>query len=102
MWDVIRPWILAARPKTLAAALVPVWIGTVLAERILGTNGISPGLAWCTLLSALAIQVGVNFRRRAQHPARLQRVTLPPQGRVKKAGSRASKPNTKPASRLAR
>ena len=58
MWDVIRPWLLAARPKTLPAALVPVWVGTVLAGR-LGT--VIDWLGWCTLISATAIQVATNF-----------------------------------------
>ena len=58
MWDVIRPWVLAARPKTLPAALVPVWVGTVLAGR-LGT--VVDWLGWCTLISATAIQVATNF-----------------------------------------
>ena len=58
MWDIARPWILAARPKTLPAALVPVWAGTVLAGRV-GTA--VEWLGWCTLLSATAIQVATNF-----------------------------------------
>jgi 1,4-dihydroxy-2-naphthoate octaprenyltransferase len=40
---------------------VPVWVGTVLAEHLVAGVGISYGLAWCTLLSALAIQVATNF-----------------------------------------
>ncbi|MFT4547731.1 MAG: 1,4-dihydroxy-2-naphthoate octaprenyltransferase [Verrucomicrobiales bacterium] len=54
----LKSWILAARPKTLPAALVPVWVGTVLAGR-LGTTDAT--LGWCTLLSAIAIQVATNF-----------------------------------------
>ncbi|MCC5862885.1 MAG: 1,4-dihydroxy-2-naphthoate polyprenyltransferase [Gammaproteobacteria bacterium] len=51
-------WLLAARPKTLPAALAPVLIGTVMAA--------SAGLAhWpaavAALLGALLIQVGTNF-----------------------------------------
>ncbi|MGI9239806.1 MAG: 1,4-dihydroxy-2-naphthoate octaprenyltransferase [Verrucomicrobiales bacterium] len=61
MLESIRHWLLAARPKTLPAAVVPVWIGTVLADRLLGDGGIKPVLAWCTLLSAVAIQVATNF-----------------------------------------
>ena len=58
MWDVIRPWVLAARPKTLPAALVPVWAGTVLAGQVGAVVG---WLGWCTLISATAIQVATNF-----------------------------------------
>jgi len=58
MWKVVRPWILAARPKTLPAALVPVWVGTVLAGRL---GGAIDWLGWCTLISATAIQVATNF-----------------------------------------
>ena len=61
MWEVVRPWILAARPKTLPAAIVPVWVGTMLGGVINVGRGINSGLAWCTLLSALAIQVATNF-----------------------------------------
>ena len=61
MMQSIRHWLLAARPKTLPAAVVPVWVGTVLAGRLLGGDGIDGGLAWCTLLSALAIQLATNF-----------------------------------------
>ncbi|TVQ44320.1 MAG: 1,4-dihydroxy-2-naphthoate polyprenyltransferase [Gammaproteobacteria bacterium] len=51
-------WLLAARPKTLPAALAPVLVGTVMAA--------SAGLAhWpaavAALLGALLIQVGTNF-----------------------------------------
>ncbi len=53
------PWLLAARPKTLAAAVVPVWAGSVLAWKL--TGGWSPLLAMCALLSAIAIQVATNF-----------------------------------------
>jgi len=52
-------WWLAVRPKTLPAAVVPVWVGSVLAWKL--TGGWSPGLTACALLSALAIQVATNF-----------------------------------------
>jgi 1,4-dihydroxy-2-naphthoate octaprenyltransferase len=52
-------WLLAARPKTLPAALVPVWVGSVLAWKL--TGAWSPGLTACALLSALAIQIATNL-----------------------------------------
>src|SRR5436309_2793478 len=51
----MNPWILASRPKTLSAAVVPVLIGTMLAPRI---NWL---LFACALLGALFIQIGTNF-----------------------------------------
>ena len=54
-----RSCFLAARPKTLPAAVVPVWAGCVLAWKLGGTfNG---WLAFCTLLGAVAIQIATNF-----------------------------------------
>jgi 1,4-dihydroxy-2-naphthoate octaprenyltransferase len=53
---VIRNWLLAARPKTLSAAVVPVMLGLALAPR-----PIHIGLAACTLFGALLIQVATNF-----------------------------------------
>lgn len=52
-------WILAARPKTLAAAVVPVMIGTALAAK--GPLPLDWWLFACTLGGALFIQIGTNF-----------------------------------------
>ena len=52
----IKNWILAARPKTLSAAVVPVMLGLALAPR-----PIHIGLAACTLFGALFIQIATNF-----------------------------------------
>ncbi|MEM7145411.1 MAG: 1,4-dihydroxy-2-naphthoate octaprenyltransferase [Verrucomicrobiota bacterium] len=55
----MKSWILAARPKTLLAGVVPVWLGCALAWRL---GGVFDGwLALCTLLSALGIQVATNL-----------------------------------------
>jgi len=53
---VIKNWLLAARPKTLSAAVVPVMLGLALAPR-----PIHVGLAACTLFGALFIQIATNF-----------------------------------------
>lgn len=48
-----------ARPKTLAAGVVPVWAGGVLAWKLSGEFD-----AWlwtCTLLGALCVQIATNF-----------------------------------------
>jgi len=48
-----------ARPKTLAAAVVPVWLGAVLAWKL---EKVFDLWLWsCTLLGALCIQVATNF-----------------------------------------
>ena len=50
---------LAARPKTLPAAIVPVWVGCVLAWKLSGA--FDPWLALWTLLGAITIQIATNF-----------------------------------------
>jgi 1,4-dihydroxy-2-naphthoate polyprenyltransferase len=68
----VKAWVLAARPKTLSASVVPVLVGTALAQRI----------EWltfsCALFGAVFIQIGTNlvndaldFRRGADTSERL-------------------------------
>ena len=54
-----RAILLATRPKTLSAAIVPVWAGCVLAWKLQGNWSLP--LAVCTLLGALCIQIATNF-----------------------------------------
>jgi 1,4-dihydroxy-2-naphthoate octaprenyltransferase len=55
----VTPWLLATRPKTLSAAVVPVLIGSALAAHE------PPAITWwvfaCALLGALLIQIATNF-----------------------------------------
>lgn len=55
----MKPYILAARPKTLPAAVVPVWVGCVLAYHLTGNWDIQ--LAVYTLMGAIWIQIATNF-----------------------------------------
>ena len=55
----LKSCVLAARPKTLPAAIVPVWVGCVLAWKL--TGGFDLALALCTLGGAVAIQIATNF-----------------------------------------
>jgi 1,4-dihydroxy-2-naphthoate polyprenyltransferase len=54
----VSPWILAARPRTLAAAVVPVAVGTACALHV---GGASWGVAIAALLGAALIQIGTNL-----------------------------------------
>jgi 1,4-dihydroxy-2-naphthoate polyprenyltransferase len=54
----VRTWLLAARPKTLTAAVAPVAVGTGLA---FGAGSGHWPLALAALLGALLIQVGTNL-----------------------------------------
>lgn len=56
---VLKSWILAARPKTLPAAVVPVWAGCLVAYSL--TGEFSLRLAFITVLGALFIQIATNF-----------------------------------------
>jgi 1,4-dihydroxy-2-naphthoate polyprenyltransferase len=51
----MSPWILAARPKTLSASVVPVLVGTALAHDIHGI------MFLCALFGAIFIQIGTNL-----------------------------------------
>lgn len=51
--------VMASRPKTLPAALVPVWLGCVLAKLLTGSW--NPAMAAWTLGGAVAIQIATNF-----------------------------------------
>lgn len=59
MNSTLKSCLLAARPKTLPAAIVPVWLGCVLAWKL--TGGFDLWLAICTLMGAIWIQIGTNF-----------------------------------------
>ncbi len=51
-------WLMAARPKTLWAAVAPVLLGTAFAVEAAAFHAPS---AFCALLAALLIQVGTNY-----------------------------------------
>jgi 1,4-dihydroxy-2-naphthoate polyprenyltransferase len=82
----VRTWLLAARPKTLTAALAPVAVGTGLA---FGAGAGRWPLALAALLGALLIQVGTNltndyydFRKGADTVERLGPVRVTQAGLV--------------------
>lgn len=53
-----RAWVLAARPATLTAALVPVLVGTAVAH---ATGGVRAGPALAALFGATMLQLTSNF-----------------------------------------
>jgi 1,4-dihydroxy-2-naphthoate octaprenyltransferase len=55
----LTPWLLAARPKTLSAAVAPVLIGSALAWRV--TQALDWRLFAFTLAGAVLIQIGTNL-----------------------------------------
>jgi 1,4-dihydroxy-2-naphthoate octaprenyltransferase len=55
----MKNWLLAARPKTLSAAVVPVLMGSALAAR--EPAGITWWVFVCALFGALLIQIATNF-----------------------------------------
>lgn len=80
----LRVWLMAARPKTLTAGLVPVAVGTGLAFGH-GLGRVFPALA--ALLGALLIQIGTNlvndyydFKKGADTPERLGPVRVTQSG----------------------
>jgi 1,4-dihydroxy-2-naphthoate octaprenyltransferase len=54
-----RIWLLAARPATLPAAIVPVLVGSGAALH--GAGVLNPRILIATLVAALLIQIGTNF-----------------------------------------
>lgn len=56
--SLISSWVLAARPKTLSAASVPVVVGSACAFEL---NGFRLGPALAALGGALLLQIGANF-----------------------------------------
>src|SRR6185369_11079199 len=52
----VNAWLLAARPKTLSAAVVPVMAGASLVRAPLNW-----GLLACTLIGAVLIQIATNY-----------------------------------------
>jgi 1,4-dihydroxy-2-naphthoate octaprenyltransferase len=54
----LRAWVIAVRPATLSAALVPVAVGSACAA---AAGGFALGPALAALAGALLIQVGTNF-----------------------------------------
>jgi 1,4-dihydroxy-2-naphthoate octaprenyltransferase len=55
----MRAWLLAARPKTLSAAVVPVLMGSALAAH--EPAAITWWVFWCALIGAVLIQIATNF-----------------------------------------
>jgi 1,4-dihydroxy-2-naphthoate polyprenyltransferase len=56
--SLVGSWVLAARPKTLSAASVPVLVGSACAFAL---GGFRPGPAVAALAGALMLQIGANF-----------------------------------------
>ncbi|HUH00871.1 MAG TPA: 1,4-dihydroxy-2-naphthoate polyprenyltransferase [Kofleriaceae bacterium] len=54
----VQAWLLASRPATLTAALVPVMVGSACAAAL---GGFRAGPAAAALLGAMLIQIGTNF-----------------------------------------
>lgn len=67
MPDTARPWLLAARPRTLPAAVTPVVVGSALA---LADGAFRWDAFVAALIGALAIQVAANFANDASDAAK--------------------------------
>src|SRR5271154_1412023 len=72
----IKPWVIAARPKTLTAGLIPVLAATTLA--FVDKGSVNWLLVLCALFTSFFIQIGTNltndaldFKRGADTPDRL-------------------------------
>lgn len=79
-------WYLAARPKTLPAAIAPVAVGTAVA---IAEGGFAPAAAVAACVVALLLQIGANlandvfdFRRGADTAARLGPVRVTQSGLI--------------------
>jgi 1,4-dihydroxy-2-naphthoate octaprenyltransferase len=59
----LRPWLLAIRPKTLTVAAVPVLVGTTLGA--LQSGSLNPWVALAALVGSLLIQIGTNLHNDA-------------------------------------
>lgn len=57
----IAPWLLASRPKTLTAAIVPILVGSGVVLVSHPVEGVRWWISLVAALSALAIQVGTNL-----------------------------------------
>lgn len=57
----LKAWVLAARPKTLTAAAVPVMIGTAMAWHATGGEGFRYVAALLCFLFAFVMQIDANF-----------------------------------------
>ena len=55
---ILRPWILASRPRTLPAAMAPVFVGSAIASTS-GRFSVSTGLV--IIACATLLQIGANF-----------------------------------------
>ena len=55
----MKSYLLAARPKTLPAAIVPVWVGCVLTYYL--TGNWDSRLAFYTVMGSIMIQIATNF-----------------------------------------
>ena len=53
-----RAWVLASRPQTLTAAVVPVLVGTAVARAL---GDVRPGPAAAALAGAILLQIAANF-----------------------------------------
>ena len=83
----IRHWLLAARPKTLSAAAVPVFMGSALAAH--EPTAVTWWVFWCALVGAVLIQVATNlindaldFRKGADTAERLGPVRVTQAGLI--------------------
>lgn len=56
-----KVWVMACRPATLTAALVPVMVGAAVARRTAGAAGVRVGALAAALLGAMLIQIGTNL-----------------------------------------
>ncbi|MFO0602774.1 MAG: 1,4-dihydroxy-2-naphthoate polyprenyltransferase [Polyangiales bacterium] len=54
-------WVMACRPATLTAAVVPVLVGAAVAWRAAGAAGVRWGALTAALLGAVFIQIGTNL-----------------------------------------
>lgn len=88
----MKAWILAARPKTLAAAVVPIVVGTALAAAVSGSYSL--WIVFFAVLSAGAIQVATNilndaldFRKGADREDRLGPLRVTQSGLVSERGA---------------